>query len=187
MRILFALVLAFLAQQAVATGDEALWQKLGSEPNLVVLMRHTERAGGGSLTWDPSGMCKGEAMLTEGGRAHARRIGEAFRNRGIKPKVVISSPMCRCRDTARLAFKLDPVEDKALREIGSGDSKRATEFERKALSLIAASRGAAPVIFVSHQPNIDLISLELIEYGELLVARSNESGELTVLGELHVR
>jgi phosphohistidine phosphatase SixA len=190
MRTLPALSLALfaiLASPALAAGDEALWQKLGDEPNLVVLMRHTERAGGRSTTWDQSGKCNGEAMLTGEGKAHARRIGEAFRARAIKPLVVLSSPMCRCLDTARLAFQVEPVQDATLREIGSGDSKRAAEFEVKALSLVAESRGASPVVLVGHQPNIELISFELVEYGDLLVARANERGELTVLGRLHVK
>ena len=42
---------------------------------------------------------------------HAQPAPETFRQRGIEP-VVISSPMCRCRDTARLAFgdamQMDP-------------------------------------------------------------------------------
>lgn len=184
---LLALALALLARSAAASADEALWQRLAKEPNLVVLMRHAQRASGSPLAWDPSGACKGEAMLTDKGRAHARRIGEAFRERGIKPRIVISSPVCRCKETARLAFQLDPVEDPLLREIGSGDSKRAAEFERKALSLIAAGRGAVPVIFVSHQPNIDLLSLELVEYGDLVVATMNDHGELSVVGRLNVR
>jgi hypothetical protein len=54
-------------------------------------------------------------------------------------------------------------------------------------SLIAGHRGSSPVVFVSHRPNIDLLSLELIDEGELLVARANESGELTVLGKIQVQ
>ena len=184
MRALLAFALALLAQHSAA--DEALWQTLEIETNLVVLMRHAETAGGGALIWDQRGNCEGESMLTATGSAHARRIGEEFRKRGIRPRV-ISSPMCRCRDTARLAFEQDPTTDAALREIASADAERATAFELKALSLIAVLRGSSPVVFVSHQPNIDLLSLELIDYGDLLVARSNERGELTVLGKLHVK
>ncbi len=125
-------------------------------------------------------------MLTAEGSAHARRIGEEFRKHRITPSVVISSPMCRCRDTARLAFEQDPTVDAALRETASADSARATAFEQRALFLIAMHRGPSPVVFVSHQPNIDLLSLELVDYGDLLVARSNERGELVVLGKLHV-
>lgn len=183
MRTSVVFLLALLAQHVWA--NDLLWDKLKAEPDLVVLMRHTQPAGGHPLTWDPSGNCAGESMLTAEGQAHARKIGEAFARRGIKP-TVIASPMCRCRDTARLAFGSAQLTDAALREIATADAQRATEFERKAQALIAGSRGASPVVFVSHRPNIDLLSLELIGEGDLPVARAKGNGELSVLGRIHV-
>ena len=184
MRIVVLLLLNLLAQHVSA--NDLLWQELRTEADLVVLMRHTQPAGGNPLTWDESGSCKGESMLTVAGKAHARKIGEAFAQHGIKPSV-ISSPMCRCRDTARIAFGEALVTDAALREIATADRERTSAFERKAQSLIASHRGSSPVVFVSHRPNIDLLSLELIGEGELLVARANENGELTVLGKIQVQ
>lgn len=179
----FLLFVLFALQ---ATANDLLWQKLKSEPDLVVLMRHTQAAGGNPLVWDAGGKCEGESMLTDEGRAYARKIGEAFARHGIKP-IVISSPMCRCRDTAQIAFGEALATDPALREIATADSQRTSAFERKAQSLIASHRGSSPVVFVSHQPNIDLLSLELIDHGELLVGRANAHGELEVLGKFHVK
>jgi phosphohistidine phosphatase SixA len=184
MRIAVLLLLNLLAQHVLA--NDLLWQKLRTEADLVVLIRHTQPAGGNPLTWDESGGCKGESMLTVEGKAHARKIGEAFAMHGIKP-FVISSPMCRCRDTARIAFGETLVTDAALREIATVGRERTSAFERKAQSLIASHRGSSPVVFVSHRPNIDLLSLELIGEGELLVARANEDGVLTVLGKIQVQ
>jgi phosphohistidine phosphatase SixA len=171
---------------ASAPADEALWRKLASEADLVVLMRHTQPAPGNDpLAWDASGNCKGESMLTAAGEAHARRIGEAFRARGIKPTVA-SSPMCRCRDTARLAFggTVHTVPD--LREIASADAARARLFEATAQALIARHRGAAPMVLVNHRPNIDLLTMELVGEGELLVGRADAKGEIQVLGRIAV-
>lgn len=125
-------------------------------------------------------------MLTEAGKAHAIKIGEGFAKRGLKP-AVISSPMCRCRDTARLAFGDSVITDAALREIATADAERANEFERKAQALIVSHLGSAPVVFVSHRPNIDLLTLELISEGELLVGRANAKGEINVLGKIAVQ
>lgn len=165
--------------------DDALWKRLKGEAGLAVLMRHAQPAGGNPLMWDESGNCAGEPMLTDGGKAHARRIGEAFASRGIKP-IVISSPMCRCRDTARIAFGNALVIDGALREVASADPDRAKQFERTAQSLIGSHRGPAPVVFVSHRPNIDLLTMELIDSGELLVGRVNDNGTIDVLGKINV-
>ncbi len=166
--------------------NEFLWEKLRTEANLVVLMRHAQPAGGNPLIWDASGNCKDESMLTADGKAHARRIGGEFAKHGITP-TVISSPMCRCRDTARIAFGEAVVTDAALREIASADSGISNIFERKATALIATHRGSSPVVFVSHRPNIDLLIFKLVSEGELIVARANLTGELEVLGTIDVR
>lgn len=176
-------VLALFAARASA--DEALWQMLAKDPHLVVLMRHAEPSGGDPLAWDESGNCARESMLTEAGKAHARRIGEAFSRRAIKPAVV-ASPMCRCRDTARIAFGVAPATDGDLREVATADASRMASFERTAQSMIAARRGAAPVVFVSHRPNIDRLTMELIESGELLVGRASAKGEIEVLGKIRL-
>ena len=183
-RILWPLLLLLPTLPAWAS-DDALWKRLKSEGGLIVLMRHAQPAGGNPLLWDESGNCAGEPMLTDGGKAHARRIGEAFASRGIRP-TVISSPMCRCRDTARIAFGDAFVTDGALREVASADSERAKQFERTAQSLIGNRRGPAPVVFVSHRPNIDLLTMELIDSGDLLVGKVNDKGEIDVLGKITV-
>ncbi len=184
MRTVIFLLFNVLAMQVWA--NESLWEKLRTEANLVVLMRHAQPAGGNPLMWDASGNCKGESMLTADGKAHARKIGEEFAKHGIRP-TVISSPMCRCRDTARIAFGEAVVTDAALREIASADPETSNAFERKAQALIASHRSSSPVVFVSHRPNIDLLTLELIGEGELIVARANVKGELDVLGKIDVR
>ena len=183
MRFAACILLATFALPASA--DDVLWKKLKTEADLVVLMRHTQPAGGNPLAWDESGNCKGESMLTASGEAHARRIGEAFAAHGVRAKA-ISSPMCRCRDTARIAFGKDLVTDESLREVASADSERVKRFERKARSLIASHRGAVPVVLVNHRPNIDLLTMELIDEGELLVGRANANGEIDVLGRIKV-
>ena len=105
MRCMLVFLLSMPAFAAVA--DDQLWGRLQQDPNMVVLMRNAESTGnqdGASmLVWDASGNCGGESTLTEDGRAHAKRIGDAFAEHGIRP-VVISSPMCRCRETSRIAF-----------------------------------------------------------------------------------
>ena len=174
-----------LAIALPAFADDALWEVVRSEPNIVVFIRHTQSSGGKPLRWDESGQCEGESMLTPEAREHARRIGEAFASRGIKP-VVISSPMCRCRDTATIAFGSPPVMDPALREVASADGERLQAYEKKARELIATRRGAVPIVFVNHIPNIDRFTMELVENGELIVGRATASGDVEVLGRMRV-
>jgi phosphohistidine phosphatase SixA len=168
-----------------ASANDLLWTRIQTEPNIVVLTRHMQSFGGRALIWDESGACKGEARLTPTGEADARRLGELFAARSIKP-FVISSPMCRCRDTATLAFG-HALLDPELREIASADTARVGAFDRKASSLLAKHRGRAPIVFISHRPNIELLTLELVDEGELVIGRVSEQGEVEVLGKMRLR
>lgn len=48
--------------------------------------------------------CATQRNLSEEGRQQARRIGASFAALGIPVEKVLTSPWCRCVDTARLAF-----------------------------------------------------------------------------------
>ena len=100
-----------------AQGEELMWATVKSQSNTVVLMRnaHLDRSNGNPVHWDESGNCSGEVLLSGEGEDHAARIGKAFRDQGVEP-IVISSPMCRCVQTARLAFGNDFITDPLLRE-----------------------------------------------------------------------
>ena len=177
---------SLIASTAVA--DDLLWGKLQHDPDMVVLMRNAESSGNKNgnnmLVWDATGNCKGESTLTSKGRAHAKMIGEAFARRGIKP-IVISSPMCRCTETARIAFG-DFLTDPDLRQAGSMDSQQQELFQTRAAKLLGKYRGENPVVFVNHRPNIDSLTMELLEIGDLLVGSINETGEVDVLGRIKV-
>ena len=170
----------------IASADDQLWSTFKTEKNLVVLMRHMHARGGNPLTWDETGNCDGESELTNRGRAHARRVGEAFKAHVIKIGAILSSPMCRCRQTVEEAFGGEFFTDPVLREIASANDDGRRLFEERARKLIAKYRGDAPVVFVSHRPNIDLLAVELIKIEEMLVAKSDENGELEIVGKLNI-
>jgi phosphohistidine phosphatase SixA len=180
MRALAMLVLLCLAWSAYA--NEWLWARIKMESNIVILTRHMQSLGGKPLVWDESGGCKGEARLTPEGQADSRKLGALFSARAIKP-FVISSPMCRCRETATIAFG-HALVDPDLREIASADTARLRAFDRTATSLLLKHRGRLPIVFVSHRPNIELMTLELVEEGELVVGKVSDSGGVEVLGKM---
>ena len=186
MRAIFTITL-FLVTFSVYASD-LLWAKLQNDPNMVVLMRNSESAGNkdGSnmLVWDATGNCKGESKLTKNGQAHAKRIGEAFNKHEIRP-LVISSPMCRCSETAKIAFG-EFITDPDLRQSQSSNTQQQEVFLRKANNLLLKYRGKTPIVFVNHRPNIDSLTMELLKLGEMLVGIVNESGEVEVLGKISV-
>lgn len=46
--------------------------------------------------------------------------------------------------------------------------------------------GRSPVVFISHRPNIELLTVELIAEEELIVARMSRQGVFDVLGKLRI-
>lgn len=169
-----------------AVAEESLWQKLQQDSNMVVLMRNAESSGNldgaNMLAWDSSGKCIGESTLTAKGKEQAKQVGERFAKRGIKP-MVISSPMCRCSETAKIAFgKL--LIDPDLRQRPELDDQGQEAFQTVTNDLLTKHRGKTPIVFVNHRPNINALTMELIKIGELLVGKIDEDGEIEVLGKI---
>ena len=104
--VLASLVVASLVLvcPSVAAADEALWALMRGGGQ-VIFMRHAVTTPG---VGDPAGFrlddCSTQRNLTDAGRDDARRVGTAFRTRAIPVGRVLSSPWCRCLETARLAF-----------------------------------------------------------------------------------
>ena len=114
-RVVAAALMLALAAIPAAHADESLWALLKGGGQ-VVLMRHAVTTPG---VGDPEGMrladCATQRNLSDEGRAHAKQVGEAFRARKIPVGQVLSSPWCRCLETARLAFGIEPQASPARR------------------------------------------------------------------------
>lgn len=168
--------------------DESLWERLKRDSNMIVLMRNAESAGNRNgidmLVWDASGKCEGESTLTSEGKAQAKKIGSAFAKRGIIP-TVISSPMCRCTETAQLAFG-NYLTDPELRQRPTADALGQEAFQARASELLQRHRGDMPIVFINHRPNIDSLTMELLDIGELLIGSIADDGEIEVVGKIRV-
>ena len=186
MRVSLMISILLLAFAAIA--DDGLWQKLQEEPNMVVVMRNAESSGNldgaNMLTWDSSGKCIGESTLTLEGKIQAKRIGEAFSERGINP-FVITSPMCRCRETAQIAFGTFTT-DPQLRQMPPENDQALEVFQTVTGTMLAEHRGKSPIVFVNHRPNIDTLTMELLKIGELLVGVITDDGEIEALGKIRL-
>ena len=71
----------------------------------LIFIRHAYAPGGG----DPDNFnlndCSTQRNLNYEGREQAKYIGEFFKKNKIKIDKVLSSEWCRCKETARIAFK----------------------------------------------------------------------------------
>ena len=71
----------------------------------IILIRHSKAPGFG----DPPGFkikdCKTQRNLSKKGIDQSKKIGKLFKKNKIKIDQVLSSQWCRCKDTAKYAFK----------------------------------------------------------------------------------
>jgi broad specificity phosphatase PhoE len=181
-RLLTAVLLfAWAAPHAQAT--ESIWDALRT-PGAVVVLRHSFAPGG----FDPPDArlddCSTQRNLDEGGRAQAMRIGEAFRRNGIAVGAVLSSPRCRCLDTARLAF--GQVESWDVLQGALNDAERRRHLVAEIRERIAAHRSGPPLVLVTHGTVVTDLTGRSIRMGELVVLRRAADGSHPVVGQLYV-
>jgi len=177
-----ALAALLLALPAVAGASDALWELLRGGGS-VVLIRHTTTTPG---VGDPPGFrlddCATQRNLTEAGRAEARRIGAAFRARGIPVGRVLSSRWCRCLETARLAFgRAEPWP--SLHSLFE-DRSREPERTRAVRQLAGERPGGGNLVLVTHGANILPVTGIHPAQGELVVLTPEGGGRFRVAGRL---
>lgn len=179
-----ALVLALAAIPA-AHADESLWALLKGGGQ-VVLMRHAVTTPG---VGDPEGMrladCATQRNLSDEGRAHAKQVGEAFRSRRIPVAQVLSSPWCRCLETARLAFGTEPQTSPALGNLfGRADAEGRQVAQMR--SLVSRKPAGGNLVLVSHGSTILALTGVSPATGEMVVVTPQGDGKFVVVGRLEV-
>ena len=173
---------AVVAAAGPARADEQLWSLLKGGGQ-ALLMRHAVTTTG---VGDPPGMrlddCATQRNLSEEGRRDARRIGETFRARGIPVGRVMSSPWCRCLETARLAFGT-PETWAALGNLFGRPARRDDQV-REMRALVGERPGAGNLVLVSHGSTIVALTDVSLGSGEMVVVTPRGSGRFTVAGRL---
>ncbi|HEY7139015.1 MAG TPA: histidine phosphatase family protein [Methylomirabilota bacterium] len=167
----------------VAPAEEPVWQALRM-PGAVVVLRHSYAPG----AFDPPGArlddCSTQRNLDDSGRTQARRIGEAFRREGITVGAVLSSPRCRCLDTARVAFGKVEAWEVLQGSLNDADlrQRQLVELRRR----IAAHLAGPPLVMVTHGSVVTDLTGRSIRMGAFVVLRRGADGGHAVAGELYV-
>ena len=178
------LVLILLPGGAMA--DETLWARLKSGGQ-VVLMRHAATTPG---VGDPPGMrlddCATQRNLTDEGRRHARQVGDAFRDRGVVVDRLLTSPWCRCVETAQLAFGMATEKSESLANLFGRPENRSRQVEALQ-ELVSTWRGSGTLVLVSHGVTILALTGVSPEPAEMVIATPQPGGQFTLAGRLMVR
>jgi phosphohistidine phosphatase SixA len=167
---LIALTVAIALGAAVrAQADEAeAWAALRAGGH-IALMRHTDAPGGAG---DPPGFkvedCATQRNLSDRGRAEAAQIGTRLKATGIAFETILSSPWCRCVDTARLMDMgaVEPAPTLGNVVVLRDQSEALTEGTRR---LIAGWKGAGTLLLVTHGANIRALTGISPATGEIVV------------------
>ncbi len=148
----------------------------------LIFIRHAYAPGNG----DPAGFnlndCSTQRNLSEDGRKQAQRIGEFFTKNKIEIDKVLSSEWCRCKETAKIAFK-NYSTNSFLNSFYSSKFSKNKDKQVKAFNYYVKNlESNKNLIFVTHYVFIS----EVLNYGpssgEIVVSDKN----LNIIGSLEI-
>ena len=148
----------------------------------LIFIRHAYAPGNG----DPAGFnlndCSTQRNLSEDGRKQAQRIGAFFTKNKIEIDKVLSSEWCRCKETAKIAFK-NYSTNSFLNSFYSSKFSKNKDKQVKAFNYyIKNLESEKNLIFVTHYVFIS----EVLNYGpssgEIVVSDKN----LNIIGSIEI-
>jgi len=176
-----ALALAAPWATARARDDEAA--RVLRTGGAVAVFRHANAPG----VYDPPGMtlsdCSTQRNLDDAGRRQAQQLGAWFASHGLQPRQVLSSPWCRCLDTARGGFGRAEAWAPLGSPSGRAEGDRSAQVRQLQQSLAAPRPGQFDV-WVTHNFVIaDLTGLSTAS-AEGVVLRADDAGRVQVLARI---
>jgi broad specificity phosphatase PhoE len=167
------------------TADDALWPRLRAGGH-VLLMRHASTEPG---LGDPAGFklddCTTQRNLSAKGREESKLAGERIRREKVPIGRVYTSPWCRCRDTATLAFgraeDWEPLSSFFERPHQEADF---TERVKKRIGTYSTRDVGGNVVMVTHNVNIAALTRLSVAPGEIVVVRPDGCCGLRTVGRL---
>jgi len=182
-----AMLLAFVgALQPAASFEGATaqmaWDALRSGGH-VALIRRVGIVGTDGPPASATTSCGELRLLSEAGAAQARRLGEAFRQRGIPVEAVYTSQWCAAVETAT-RLDLGPVKPfPALNSFASQADRKETQIN----ALTPWVGNATPegnLILVTHQGVATALTDLVPDEGEIIVIEPLGGGEIRVVGRI---
>lgn len=172
-----AIVLVLAGASEFACADDAAnaWKALRAGGH-VALMRHADAPGGFG---DPPGFrvddCTTQRNLSARGRTDAEKIGARLKSEGIAFEKILSSPWCRCIDTARL-LNLGPVATEATFGNVVVLRDQRDSLTAGARTLLTKWTGQGNLLVSTHGANIQALTGISPASGEIVVVRGGSDG-----------
>ena len=129
--------------------------------------------------------CSTQRNLSLEGRQQAKLIGEAILRLGISFDEVVSSPFCRCRETAQLIFGRYRLDDSLYFAVAVDKATRTRQSERLRKLLATPPRMGMNNAIVAHTGNLrEATGIWPKPEGAAWVFRPAGNGRYEVLGML---
>ena len=165
----FILIYIFFTNFTAVLSSDSIWDE-ARHGNKVILIRHSLAPGSG----DPAGFkiddCKTQRNLNKAGIEQSKKIGKIFKNNKISIDIVLSSEWCRCKDTAKNAFK-NYKTFKALNSFFSSKFAKNREEQMKELKAFVKNWNSKKnIVFVTHYVVILEALNETASPGTIIIA-----------------
>jgi phosphohistidine phosphatase SixA len=178
-------VVAALALPAGEAADSSLGDQL-RRGGVILVIRHAA-TDFSKPDQDPVDLkdCSTQRNLSAEGRSDARRIGQGVRRLQLRIGAVLSSPFCRTRETARLAFGRATVSSALLNTITADHDAGWRRQIRAARRLLGTKPLAGRVtVLVTHGSVVGDATGQTLEEGETLVFRPLGSSKFRLIGRI---
>ena len=171
-KVFLILILGLLNFQTNVFSSDKIINQLKSGGN-IIFIRHAIAPGNG----DPDNFdlkdCSTQRNLSKNGIEQSKKIGEFFKDNKIKVEKVLSSEWCRCKDTAKFAFKNFEV----FSSLNSFyDAKFADNKEEQIKNLkkyVKEWKGEDNLVLITHYVVILAVLNKSTSSGEILISNNN--------------
>ena len=168
----FIIIFISLITPIKADLDKKLLNQL-EDGGKLIFIRHAYAPGNG----DPNNFnlndCSTQRNLNKEGREQAKYIGEFFKKNDIKIDKVLSSEWCRCKETAKIAFK-NFTTNNFLNSFYSSKYEKNKNKQIKALNdYIGKFESDKNLILITHYVLISEILNYAPSSGEIVVSDKN--------------
>ena len=175
----FLIIFISLTSSVKADLDKKLINQL-EEGGKLIFIRHAYAPGSG----DPDNFnlndCSTQRNLSKEGKRQAEYIGEFFRNNEVKIDEVLSSEWCRCKETAKIAFKNFSTNSFLNSFYSSKFAKNKNKQVKALKEYIKKFKSDKNLVLVTHY----VLVSEILNYGpssgEIVVSNKN----LDIIGSL---
>jgi broad specificity phosphatase PhoE len=175
-----------LAAAAPVRAQDALWSLLKGGAQVVLLRHGLTDPGVGDPPGFTPGDCATQRNLNAQGRQEAERLGEALRQHGVPVAAVLSSPWCRCLDTAQLAFERPAQVQPALSNLFGRHENAAAQVEQLRKLIVPPASGGN-IFMVTHGSTVHALTAVSPQTAEMVILTPQGGGSFSVAGRLSAR